>query len=492
MKNLKYILHSVAVLAVAALATACSSEEEFTDKTSGATKAVTLTAYLPNTRVGFDKDGYGYWHAGDTIGVYSAGEFYPFIITSGIGESSATFSGTITNEKGMGRCAFYPYGAEQYIGNDFLYCLPNSYVYTSVDRTFLPSSKNGNSFRMLMFGKIADNEVSFKHLGGVICLKIDKMPAESGTVMVTATDNMLWGDFWTSESQDTMVIKYSKSGGQSVKFTYSNAVKDDVGIFYLPVAPNSYNLTIQVYDGNKVSTTNVTAEVKRSDLKVVNVKTDYTDHSKTINEHNFIDLGLPSGLLWAETNIGAKTDADDGDYYAWGETSPKEGYCPNNYKYATSSSTVSDVELTKYNSTDVNVAGNLEASDDAAYVNWGSNCRMPTADDFSELEDSENCTWTWVSKINSAGKTINGYELTSKKNGNSIYLPASGYRYSVTTNTSDDKIRLYGQGYYWTSSFKWGNQAVYKMIKDQKSGWYGESSRMTRYHGRSVRPVAEP
>lgn len=141
------------------------------------------------------------------------------------------------------------------------------------------------------------------------------------------------------------------------------------------------------------------------------------DNSKTIDGHKFIDLGLPSGLLWAETNIGAEKPADDGNYYAWGETQSKSNYSWDTYKYGTS-----EDNLTKYNSTDDNTV--LDNSDDAAYVNWGSSCRMPTCDDFTELLKSSNCTWTWTSQTTSDGSSINGYTVTSIKNGNSIFLPA--------------------------------------------------------------------
>ena len=146
--------------------------------------------------------------------------------------------------------------------------------------------------------------------------------------------------------------------------------------------------------------------------------------SHLINGHNFIDLGLPSGLLWAETNIGAETAADDGNYYAWGETTTKSSYSWDTYKYGTSTD-----NITKYNSTDGKTF--LEIADDAACVNWGNSCHMPTKADFEELLNSDNCTWTWTSMKNSSGSSVNGCKVTSKKNGNYIFLPASGFRYET-------------------------------------------------------------
>ena len=205
------------------------------------------------------------------------------------------------------------------------------------------------------------------------------------------------------------------------------------------------------------------------------------DNSKTIDGHRFIDLGLPSGLLWAETNIGAETAADDGDYYAWGETTEKEDYDWDTYKYGTSSS-----DLTKYNKTDGKTV--LDKEDDAAYVNWGSSCRMPTDDDFTELKNSGICTWRWKSKTTSSGSSISGYKVTSKKNGNSIFLPASG---------GFDGSYLYGRdsnGYYWSSTLS--SSDVSNAYDTRFTGNYvyypSYGYAIERCDGHTVRPVAEP
>ena len=198
-----------------------------------------------------------------------------------------------------------------------------------------------------------------------------------------------------------------------------------------------------------------------------------------INGHRFVDLGLPSGLLWAETNIGAATAADDGNYYAWGETSPKSDYSWENYKWE-EYLYGDEVEYTKYNSTDGKTT--LDKEDDAAYVNWGAPCRMPTNAQFGELLNSDNCTWQWTSKTQSDGSSINGYVVVSVKNGNSIFLPASG------SYSNDEE---YGrQGFYWSSTY------------DSSHPWCGytchfgsseyEQYRFSRHYGHPIRPVVEP
>ena len=226
----------------------------------------------------------------------------------------------------------------------------------------------------------------------------------------------------------------------------------------------------------------VTESYKINDVDSVTFKTT-SDNCKEINGHKFIDLGLPSGLLWAETNIGAETAYDDGNYYAWGETATKSTYSEATYttlgKYDGGEGTLTFI---KYTSTDGKTT--LENSDDAAYVNWGSWCRMPTKIEFQELCNTDNCTWTWVSCTNSDGGTIYCYKVVSVKNGNIIYLPASGGRYR--TNLYD-----HGScGYYWSSTV-YDVSYAYRLNFICGDHYVGNYDNI-RYYGFSVRPVAEP
>ena len=140
--------------------------------------------------------------------------------------------------------------------------------------------------------------------------------------------------------------------------------------------------------------------------------------SDSIDGHYYVNLGL--SVKWATCNIGATKPSEAGNYYAWGETETKETYSWSNYKYGSGM-----YALTKYcNNGMFGTADNktiLEAEDDAATANLGSEWRMPTNDEWQELID--NCTWEWTTL-----NDVNGYMLTSKKNGNTLFLPAVGYR----------------------------------------------------------------
>ena len=493
MKNFKFTLHTVAACAIAALAVACSSDDESGVKPTGVKETITLTAYQSNgeanTRLGFDNKGKAYWHSADKIGVWSNGEskFNAFDLSDGAGTATASFRGEVVD--GAGDYAVYPYNENHKLsGTTLTYNLPSSYTYTSVDQTFFPEGNDGSSFGMPMWGTVTDdNTVSFNHLGGVVCIMIDKMPAASGTVKVTSRTK-LCGSFSASLTNDTPEIKTSyaySTSDQAVTFVYSGATVDTAGVFYLPVATGSYHLSIEV-SGNKMSSSFTTdVEMKRTRLQVVNVTTNYTtshessDGSKMIHYRNFINLGLPSGLLWAEENIGATTAADDGNYYAWGETEPQtsNSYSWDSYKYGTPSD-----NYTKYNSSDGKTT--LDPEDDAACVNWGDSCRMPTAYEFVELCDSANCTWTWTSKTTSSGSSVKGYKVTSVKNGNSIFLPASGSRCEWGLHGHGS-----GGGYWSSTLYSIGNGNAYYIAFGSSNHRHEICSRDV---GHTVRPVAEP
>ena len=189
--------------------------------------------------------------------------------------------------------------------------------------------------------------------------------------------------------------------------------------------------------------------------------------NKVINGHKFVDLGLPSGLLWAETNVGAFAPYADGDYYAWGETETKSSYSWDTYKWGSST--------TKYNSSDGKTT--LEASDDVATVKWGKECRMPSPAEFQELYNK--CDWTWKSSYNGAS----GYLVTGPNN-QTIFLPASG-------GCFNGDLGNHGfSGYYWSSSLYAGS-TNYAYNLYFRSGFIGPSYNGNRCNGRSVRPVAE-
>ena len=202
-----------------------------------------------------------------------------------------------------------------------------------------------------------------------------------------------------------------------------------------------------------------------------------------LNGHDYVDLGLPSGTKWATCNVGASAPEDYGYYFAWGEITPKDYYCWNNYKYCNGGGDYDGLSrtLTKYcHSVEYGYNGFtdtltiLQYSDDAATANWGAGWRMPTRTEMLEL--LINCTYTFITNNN-----VNGIKFTGP-NGNSIFLPAAGYR--LNSELKDARF----SGYYWSSSLS-TNYPDYAWNLDNLNNVGMEDYHSSRYFGLPVRAV---
>ena len=240
----------------------------------------------------------------------------------------------------------------------------------------------------------------------------------------------------------------------------------------LATANSGYTFTNWTENGNVVSTnTNYNFTVNGNRSLVAN----FTYNGGGGN-HEYVYLGLPSGLLWATCNVGATTPEGYGNYFAWGETQPKDYYDWSNYQYCMGGAFM----LTKYcdnashgyNGFTDNLTV-LEASDDAATANWGSGWRMPTNEEWQEL-----CQYT--TKIWTTQNGVNGILFTAT-NGNSLFLPAAGCRSGSSLYTAGSR------GRYWSSSLRAGdpNYAWHLHFSSDDCGMVN----FYRRTGCSVRPV---
>ncbi len=225
---------------------------------------------------------------------------------------------------------------------------------------------------------------------------------------------------------------------------------------------------------------------------------DYSaSYQAVVKEHEAVDLGLTSGIKWANCNVGAFAADEYGDYFAWGETDPYymsghsqdnpcsdwrsrtnpaiTGYDWASYKWCNGSS----YTLTKYNTRGaygtIDNKTVLDLADDAAYANWGGSWRMPTEAEWTELQNE--CTWTWTALY---GK--NGYQVTGP-NGKSIFLPAAGYRYA----TNRDSVGSLGA--YWSSTLDTFDP--YKAMGVGFDSVGPSAGSAVRAYGYSVRPVKD-
>lgn len=203
--------------------------------------------------------------------------------------------------------------------------------------------------------------------------------------------------------------------------------------------------------------------------------------SYIIDEHKYVNLGLPSGTLWAKMNVGAESETDAGLYFAWGET---EGYADastkafteNDYKFNPSGD---NSTFTKYNLTDNKTV--LDIEDDAAAVNMGGYWHMPTKEQCDELFNTKYVTNTFIENYQDSG--INGYLFTSVSNGNTLFIPAGG-------NYSNGEIWSVGEsGSVWSSSLYTDNVNNAQNFIFSPLG--ASVSYNDRYSGRSVRGVID-
>ena len=193
-----------------------------------------------------------------------------------------------------------------------------------------------------------------------------------------------------------------------------------------------------------------------------------------IDGHEYVDLGL--SVKWATCNVGASKPEDYGGYYAWGETEEKDDYSWSTYKWCNGSYDTQTKYCTNSSYGTVDNKTVLDPEDDVAHVKWGGTWRMPTLDEQKELLN--NCTWSWTTQ-----NGVNGYKVTGP-NGNSIFLPAAGYRYGS---------EVYHRGSYglcWSSSLYSGNSlsACDLFFGSGSHDWF---SSYRRSSGLSVRPVSE-
>ncbi|MBQ3961355.1 MAG: dockerin type I repeat-containing protein [Muribaculaceae bacterium] len=203
---------------------------------------------------------------------------------------------------------------------------------------------------------------------------------------------------------------------------------------------------------------------------------DYEQGNAPVTSHEYVDLGLPSGTLWATMNIGATAPEEYGDYFAWGEVTPKESYTWTTYKWCNGNWD----SMTKYGvKSSFGVVDNkteLDPEDDAATMNWGSEWCMPTRAQQDELRN--NCTSEWT--------TINGVKgclLTSNINQASLFLPFAGNRWDTTLYNAGSS------GFYWSRNLKTTGAGSHSLFVSSNSM---STTDYSRGYGLSVRAVRAP
>ena len=268
----------------------------------------------------------------------------------------------------------------------------------------------------------------------------------------TTTEIQLTRHFLMTTTEDSVFIV-----NQGVRQAFK---RSEVFSFSYKQLTGDVNGDGEVGIGDIVSVTNIMAGIGESDDVAYLTCPD-------ANHPHLIDMGLPSGTQWACCNVGASAPEGYGNYYAWGETSPKSVYKWDTYQYGYYNYDGDYSHLVNIGS---DIAG---TSYDAATANWGSPWRMPSLSQIQELLN--NCTSTWTTQ-----NGVNGRKFVGP-NGGTIFLPAAGSRWDG---------ELYDAGSYgdfWSSTLDESNPD-HAYLLDFDSG-YADWSGNGRYGGQSVRPV---
>lgn len=415
------------------------------------------------------------WKAGDQIRIYNGnGESAVLTLKEGANTTNGTF--TYANEFDMVPpfTAVYPHTATMNDADMVVFEVPAVQNLTETG-TFA----NGAN-PMLAYG--TDDNLYFKNLCGGLGVRLYGDAHVSSITVMGIEGEKLNGQFEVDgEDTELATSPYGDGGNNLVTLTCDVTLTDEVSDFYavLPVGVLYHGVIVEIYDGETLVgqipfPESHAAQVVRNTIK------SFQPVEVTVgggDEHAYVDLGLPSGLLWATCNVGANAPEEYGDYFAWGETQPKDTYNWSTYQYCNGSYNT----LTKYCS-NVNLGYNgftddlttLLPEDDAAVANWGNGWRMPTKKEIQELYNNTTITWTQQNGVNG--------RLFTAANGNSLFLPAAGDRWGDELYDAGD------WGYYWSSSLltDYPFDAWYFSFC---SDGYGGMHLYTRYYGRSVRPV---
>ncbi|MBR4128964.1 MAG: fimbrillin family protein [Bacteroidaceae bacterium] len=419
------------------------------------------------------------WAANDTVGIFpNSGSQAEFAMEEGVGMQTATFNGGGWALKHSATySAYYPYN----FYNRDLTRIPVKYEGQMQDGNAATSHLGAYDYMAASVTTPSNGAVAFdmQHMGALVMLQTNLDEAKTLTSVALKANADV---FTTVGTMDLSVVNpaiATTSATNTLTIALSNftVAASETSTIYFMMAPT--NLLGE------------TLEVTLSDEKGAYIKYEVagknfvagTAYAYTLTEgekfdafitYNAVDLDLPSGTLWADRNVGADSPEACGDYFAWGETEPKDGgYHWDSYKWTDRSNGILTKYFTDSSYGTVDNKTTLDLEDDAAYVNMGSEWRMPTTTEQRELMD--NCTCIWTTQ-----NGVNGYKVTGK-NGNSIFLPAAGRRDLISLPS------VGSYGYYWSSSLDESDPFFACELNFLSDAYYW--SRNFRYFGYSVRAV---
>ncbi len=273
------------------------------------------------------------WATGDAISVLNTNnDFDTFTLSSGANTSKASFVGTFAEGTDAGSIAIYPAGNHSYDGTTLTVDLPTSYGNTNT-----PYTPNANVLMIAHRSEEDGKELYFKHLGGVLFFNVE-VPAGATSVSLIAKNKSICRKFDVVESGSDYVINEARN--QNINYPLAtNTVTHyfkafdtkRTETFYFPVPTGEYKdfvITVGGNEGLAIEAITFNTAQSLSRTTIARLKS----ISGLALQQEYVDLGLPSGTLWAKYNVGAVTEVDYGKYYAWGEIAPKTQFSWTTYK----------------------------------------------------------------------------------------------------------------------------------------------------------------
>lgn len=476
--KLKFIISIVALW----MMVSCSNDSITTDngqKTKGVAVSFSVDDFTSaSTRTNIDPDNnYSItWAEGDVVGIFPYEGFQePFIIpASQVGMASASFDGGYWDVvDGLSYNAYYPFDEANFKSADCKTMIPVDY--SEQNQYGRKCNAGTHDFTYSDWAEAKDGNVHFRfhHIGAFYVLNL--VIPETRSYEEVRIENRKYRTFpvkgfydLTEETPRFIPSEEQPNKPLTLHLHDFKAKKDSVATFYIMIPPVDlvWDDYVAVLKSGKDEFRYNLPVVKATAGKLITV-------SKRYLSGTAVDLGL--SVEWADCNIGTYSDASGndlvGDFYAWGETdcyyqkghqydcpcrdwkTGKTGYDWNSYCW----SNATDSTLTKYcNNKDFGLNGFtdnmtvLELNDDVAYEKWGGYWRIPTKEEMEEL--IRECNWEYV--INHE-KSVGGWLVTSKKEGyegNSIFLPDTGYMQDDYNQRFDFIHSSPYEGYYWVSS----------------------------------------
>ena len=414
----------------------------------------TIVASIIESKASVTPNGNFFWNTDDRISVYtSKNDFRQFEIVSGAGTKIAKFSGELSEDEFLSSLAIYPSSLSPEVYGDNLYVtLPSEYKLQDDNLVC----------QMPMVAEIQDDgTATFRHVGGIMRFTIREVPLEAVKLSVS-TQTRITGTFGVSNN--VIETEYIDSLDElTIDLGEFHNTRDIVANIPIPTGTYS-DITIRLLNDSDETVYEKTS----SKTRTVTAGQIYI-FTPIIISHPSVDLGLPSGTLWAEYNIGGASMLDYGLHFAYGETASKTSFQPDNYSY---SKPILEDHV-------------LAVEDDAAYVIWGENWRIPTKEQWQELID--NCTIVQI--------LINGIlgRLFIGPNGKELFFPYAGF------NMGNEASSVGGIGKYLTSSayperYSTGGGRCYE-TNSQYASIYTEKYPVSigdapLYYGYSIRAVS--